>query len=199
MPRGVYQRKPRKKPAYKHVKQAQIQGMDKAKVLLEQQAQGELPKVLGVFADECLEYIWDTWPVKKGKTIKEIQVSVVGDRVLLVCLVEYSVYIVLKGDRRSALFTRFIPAIENNIEELVKKTTKRIATRGLAFIPGRRADPAMVAKKVADARQRKIDEREAARKKYRAAHPPLTPDQVRARDKLRKRVARAKKKLQGGG
>ena len=40
MPRGVYQRERRKKPAYKHVKQVQIQGMDKAKVLLEQHVDG---------------------------------------------------------------------------------------------------------------------------------------------------------------
>lgn len=197
MPRGVYKRKPRKKAAYKHVKQVQIQGMDKAKVLLEQRALGELPKVLGVFADECLEYIWATWPVKKGKTISEIQVSVVGNRVLLVCLVEYSVYIVLKGDRKSALFSRFIPAIENNIDALVEKTSQRIASQGLYFQEGRRVDPSFVAKKVAEAKEKKRQEQEAMRKKYRAAHPPLSADEVKRRDAVRKQNWRLKMK-QGG-
>lgn len=197
MPRGVYQRKPRKKPAYKHVKQVQIQGMDKAKVLLEQQALGALPQVLGVFADECLEYIWDTWPVKKGKTIKEIKVSVTGDRVLLVCLVEYSVYIRLKGDKRSALFSRFLPAIENNIKALVKQTTERIETRGLYFQPGRTVDPSFVDARVKEVRERKIREREEARNKWQAAHPPLPAVEVRRRDVVRKRIYRANKKRGG--
>lgn len=181
-----------KKAPFKHVKQARLEGMDRAKLLLERAAKGELPRVLSIFADECLQYIWRTWPVKSGRTIREIQVRATDNQVYLVCLIPYSVYIHLPGERGSALFTRFIPAIEKNIPALVRATTKRIETRGLDFTV-RQCPEAVVTQR----RQEYKAERAKLIKISRKPRKKMSEAERKSRDAARKRAERAAAKLGG--
>jgi hypothetical protein len=175
-----------KKAPFKHVKEARLQGMDKAKLLLERAAVAEMPKTLAVFADECLQYIWQTWPAKTGRTLREIQVRASGNQVHLVCLIPYSVYIHLPGERGSALFTRFIPAIEKNIPALVRATTERIAIRGTDF-QVRQCPPAQIELRKAETKLERQQVREVVKRKRKK----MTDAERRARDAARKRAARA--------
>lgn len=165
------------------MKVAKIKGIEEAKLDIQRQTKAQMAEILTMFADECMGYIWDLWPAKTGKSIENLYVSLAGNIVAIVCPEDHAPFIHLKGERGSALFTRLLPAINNNIDVISQATSQRILA-GDKPRAGRRVPVGIVAAKIAESKARAKE-----MKKKRMSIP-----EVRERDKLRKRLARARKK-----
>lgn len=168
------------------MKVAKIKGIEEAKIELMRQTKAQMPEILTMFADECMSYIWDLWPAKTGRSIENLYVSLAGNLVAIVCPEDHAPFIHLKGERGSALFSRLLPAINNNIDAITQAASQRILA-GDTPRAGRRVPFALVAQKQAESKARAKE-----MKKRRMSIP-----EVRERDKLRKRLARARKKAGG--
>lgn len=167
-------------------KVAKIKGIEEAKIELMRQTQAEMPEILTMFADECMPYIWEQWPAKTGRSIEDLYVSIAGGIVAIICPQDHAPFIHLKGERGSALFTRLLPAINKNIDSIIASTSRRIIA-GEKPKAGRRVPMGLVAEKQAASKARA---KEMKRKR-------MSIPEVRERDKLRKRLARARKKAGG--
>ena len=168
------------------MKVARIKGIEEAKVEIMRQTQAEMPEILTMFADECMDYVWALWPAKTGRSIENLFVSVAGGLVAIVCPEDHAPFIHLKGERGSALFTRLLPAINDNIDVISQATSQRILA-GDVVRAGRRVPFGLVAQKQAESKARA---KEMRRKR-------MSIPEVRERAKLRKRAYRARKKAGG--
>lgn len=135
------------------MKVAKIKGIQEAKIEIMRQTQAEMPEILTMFADECMDYVWALWPAKTGKSIKNLYVSVAGSLVAIVCPEDHAPYIHLKGERGSALFTRLLPSINDNIDVISQATSQRILA-GDVVRAGRRVPFGLVARKQAESKAR---------------------------------------------
>ena len=165
------------------MKVAKIKGIEEAKLDIQRQTKAQMSEILTMFADECMDYVWALWPAKTGRSIENLYVSLAGNLVAIVCPEDHAPFIHLKGERGSALFTRLLPAINNNIDAISQATSQRILA-GDRPRAGRRVPVGIVSAKIAESKARA---KEMKKKRMSIA-------EVRERDKLRKRLARARKK-----
>lgn len=168
------------------MKVAKIKGIEEAKIEIMRQTKAEMSEILTMFADECMDYVWQLWPAKTGRSIENLFVSVAGGLVAIVCPEDHAPFIHLKGERGSALFTRLLPAINDNIDAISQATSQRILA-GDVVRAGRRVPFGLVAQKQAESKARA---KEMRRKR-------MSIPEVRERAKLRKRLYRARKKAGG--
>jgi len=168
------------------MKVAKIKNMDAALVDVQSQVEADMTTILAIFADECLDYVWDLWPAKTGESIRNmiVEVSESGG-VAIRCAVKHAPYIYLAGERGSALFTRLLPAIEHNINRITSETTRRI-TAGENAPKVRYVDPGIVASKIAESEAR-------AKASAKARQGRMTEEQRRERNRRRQELYRARK------
>jgi hypothetical protein len=168
------------------MKVAKIRNMDEVIGEVKAQVEADMTTILAIFADECLDYVWDLWPAKTGKSIRNmiVEVSESGG-VAIRCAVEHAPYIYLAGERGSALFTRLLPAIERNINRITSETTRRIGV-GEAAPKVRYVDPGLVASKIAESEAR-------AKASAKARRGKMTDEQRRERNRRRQELYRARK------
>ena len=168
------------------MKVAKIRNMDAALADVQSQVQASTSTILAIFADECMDYVWDLWPAKTGQSIRNLVVNVsAGGSVAIVCPEEHAPYIHIAGERGSALFTRLLPAIENNIDRITDATTRRIERGEVELIP-RRVDAGLVASKIAASKAR-------AKQAAKARRDRMTEDERREQDRRRQERYRARK------
>ena len=165
------------------MKVAKIKGIEEAKIELMRQTNAQMPEILTAFADQCMDYIWQLWPAKTGRSIEDLYVSTGGGIVAIVCPQDHAPFIHLKGERGSALFSRLLPAVNDNIEAITAATSKAIL-EGTVPRAGRRVPLGLVAQKQAESKARAKE-----MKKRRMSDP-----ERRERDRERKRLARLAKK-----
>lgn len=165
------------------MKVAKIKGIEEAKLDIQRQTQAEMPKILTTFADECMAFIWERWPAKTGRSIEALRVDAGGGIVSIACPENHASFIHLAGERGPILFTRLLPAINQNIDTISQRTSQRLLANDIAR-PGRAVPGGLVAEKVAASKARAKE-----KKKQRMSDP-----ERRERDKERKRLARAAKK-----
>ena len=168
------------------MKVAKIRNMDEVIGEVKAQVEADTSTILAIFADECMDYVWDLWPAKTGQSIRNLVVNVSpGGSVAIVCPEEHAPYIHIAGERGSALFTRLLPAIENNIDRITDATTRRIERGETELIP-RRVDPGLVASKIAASKAR-------AKASAKARRGKMTEEQRRERNRRRQELYRARK------
>jgi hypothetical protein len=168
------------------MKVAKIRNMDEVIGEVKAQVEASTSEILAIFADECMDYVWDLWPAKTGQSIRNLVVNVSpGGSVAIVCPEEHAPYIHIAGERGSALFTRLLPAIENNIDRITDATTRRIERGETELIP-RRVDAGLVASKIAASKAR-------AKASAKARRGKMTDEQRRERNRRRQELYRARK------
>ena len=67
------------------MKVAKIKGIEEAKIEIMRQTKAEMSEILTMFADECMDYVWQLWPAKTGRSIENLFVSVAGGLVAMRC------------------------------------------------------------------------------------------------------------------
>lgn len=165
---------------------AKIKGIEEAKLDIQRQTKAEMPRILTTFADECMRFIWERWPAKTGRSIQALVVDAGAGIVSIVCPEEHASFIHLAGERGPVLFTRLLPAINQNIDVISQRTSQRILSNDIARA-GRQVPAGLVADKIAQSQARA---KEMKRKR-------MSIPEVRERAKLRKRLYRARKKAGG--
>lgn len=168
------------------MKVAKIKGIEEAKIEIMRQTKAEMPRVLTTFADECMRFIWERWPAKTGRSIQSLVVDAGAGIVSIVCPEQHASVIHLKGERGPVLFTRLLPAINQNIDLISQRTSQRILADDIARA-GRQVPAGLVAQKQAESKARAKEMRQKR----------MSIPEVRERAKLRKRLYRARKKAGG--